>query len=67
MTLKYGKGHWKWCAQVKLKDQYNHAEFDINHIHGVWENPKVKLFDKPRQMTDQKRVISLKYTQRLRK
>ena len=54
VTLKYGQGHWKWYEQVKLNEEYHHAKFDIYYIHGVWENPNVKVFDKPRHVTDQK-------------
>ena len=57
MTLKYGQGHWKWYEQVKLSEQYQHAKFEIPHIYSVWVNPNVKVFDKPRQMTNEKHVI----------
>ena len=54
MTLKYGKGHWKWYQQVALNESYNHAKFDIYYIYGVWKNPNVKVLDKPPHLTDQK-------------
>ena len=34
----------------------HHAKFGINHIYDVSENPNVKIFDKPRHLTDQKNV-----------
>ena len=42
--------------QVKLNVLYHHAKFDICYIYGVSENPNVKVFDKPRHLTDQKHV-----------
>ena len=53
MTLKYG--------HVKLNEYDHHAKFEIYHIYGVWENSMVKVFDKPRHLIDQKRIISLEY------
>ena len=35
---------------------YHHANFDIYHIYSVWENPNVKVFQKPRHLTTQKDV-----------
>ena len=46
-TLKYAQCQWKLYEQVKLKDYYHQAIFDIYHTDGVWENPDVKVFDKP--------------------
>ena len=44
LTLKYGKGHWKWYEQVQLNEKYHCVKFDIYHVHGVWENQNIKIF-----------------------
>ena len=49
---KYGQGHWKWYEQVKLKVKYYYAMFDICYIYGVWINPNVKVFNKPKHLTN---------------
>ena len=37
--------------------------FDSYHIYGIWVNPDVKVFDKPRYLTNKNMlIISLKYT-----
>ena len=40
------------------KQESHHAKFDIQHIYGVWENPNVKDFDKPRDLTPTKNLFS---------
>ena len=62
VTLKYDWGHWKWNEQVKLNEQYRHAKFDIDHIYGIWENPNVRVFDKPRHFSNQKHINYLTWT-----
>ena len=54
MTLKYGQGHCKWYEQVKLNEKYHHAKFDTYYSYGVWVNPNVKVFDKPKYFTKKK-------------
>ena len=39
--------HQKCNEQVTPNVWYHHAKFHIYHIQGVWENPNVKVFDKP--------------------
>ena len=61
VTLKYGHIDWKWCEQIKLREQY-HAQFDMYHIRCVCENVCVKVLDKSTHLTIQKCVISFVYT-----
>ena len=61
VTLTYGQGHWKWSEQVKLNKSNHHATYDVCHIYGVWDNPKVKVFDKPRHLTDQESKAHLSH------
>ena len=43
VAFKYGQGHWKWYEQVKLNEKFQYANFDIYHIHGVWENSNLEF------------------------
>ena len=42
-----------------------HVKFGIYYTYGVWENPKVKVFNKPRHFTDQKHVNYLLWNPRV--
>ena len=54
--MKYSQGHLKWYQQVKLNEYYHNAKFDIYHTCGVTVNPSVKVFNKPRHLTNEKHV-----------
>ena len=63
MTLTYGQDCQEWSEQVKLHEQYHYAKFDIHHIYGVWENPNVEVFIRPRHLVDPKHVNYFAWTQ----
>ena len=56
VILKYGRSLSKWNEQLKLNEQYRHAQFDIEHIYGVSENPKVIVSNKPTHFSNQKHI-----------
>ena len=57
IAVKYGQGRLEWYEQLEFSELYHRAQFDIYHIYGVWVNPNVKAFDKPRHLIDQKHAI----------
>ena len=48
VTLKKCQGRWKCNEKVKFNVKYHHAKLAFYYIYGVWENPNIKVFDKPR-------------------
>ena len=59
LTLLWPLNKVKVTESVKLSVWYHHPKFDI---YGIWENPNVKVFDKPGQLANQNHANYLPWT-----